>query len=196
MDDFFEKLERGRSRGRRRAHGRARPRCASTCGDSVQTLRGVERVGGWFLRSDRGSEDDPGRRPRHGQHLRGGHPGRPARARRRSTSTPRSGSRPARSPRSTSPRASGRLGADQGAAEAGSADPGAPDAPSTTSAGGATGMTISSPTLILFGFLIFLLAASSSIHRQLVLLGDLEQRVAGLDDIDLSGRSGRLGRRR
>ena len=29
-------------------------------GDSVQTLRGVERVGGWFLRSDRGLKMIPG----------------------------------------------------------------------------------------------------------------------------------------
>ena len=29
-------------------------------GDSVQTLRGVERVGGWFLRGDRGLRMIPG----------------------------------------------------------------------------------------------------------------------------------------
>ncbi len=29
-------------------------------GDSVQTLRGVERVGGWFLRGDRGLKMIPG----------------------------------------------------------------------------------------------------------------------------------------
>lgn len=29
-------------------------------GDNVQTLRGIERVGGWFLRSDRGLRMIPG----------------------------------------------------------------------------------------------------------------------------------------
>ena len=52
MEDFFEKLNAGDREGavalmdeqtEMRVH----------VGDSVQTLRGVERVGGWFLRGER-----------------------------------------------------------------------------------------------------------------------------------------------
>ena len=76
MEDFFEKLNGGDREGavalmdemtEMRVH----------VGDSVQMLRGVERVGGWFLVAMRAS-DDPRRGPRHRQHLRGGPPGRPA----------------------------------------------------------------------------------------------------------------------
>src|SRR6185295_8737348 len=59
MEEFFEKLNGGDREGavalmdektEMRVHG----------GDSVQTLRGVERVGGWFLRSDTGLRMIPG----------------------------------------------------------------------------------------------------------------------------------------
>jgi ketosteroid isomerase-like protein len=59
METFFEKLNAGDREGavalmsdstEMRVH----------VGDSVQTLRGVERVGGWFLRGDRGLKMIPG----------------------------------------------------------------------------------------------------------------------------------------
>ena len=59
MDDFFEKLNEGDRQGavdlmdektEMRVH----------VGDSVQTLRGVERVGGWFLRGEEGLRMIPG----------------------------------------------------------------------------------------------------------------------------------------
>jgi hypothetical protein len=59
MEVFFEKLNAGDREGavalmdeqtEMRVH----------VGDSVQTLRGVERVGGWFLRGDRGLRMIPG----------------------------------------------------------------------------------------------------------------------------------------
>ncbi len=59
MEDFFEKLNAGDRQGavdlmsdttEMRVH----------VGDSVQTLRGVERVGGWFLRGDKGLRMIPG----------------------------------------------------------------------------------------------------------------------------------------
>jgi ketosteroid isomerase-like protein len=59
MEDFFEKLNAGDREGavalmsdttEMRVH----------VGDSVQTLRGVERVGGWFLRGDKGLKMIPG----------------------------------------------------------------------------------------------------------------------------------------
>jgi hypothetical protein len=59
MEEFFEKLNAGDRQGavdlmsdstEMRVH----------VGDSVQTLRGVERVGGWFLRGDRGLKMIPG----------------------------------------------------------------------------------------------------------------------------------------
>ncbi len=59
MDQFFELLNGGDRVG-------AVALMAETTemrvhvGDSVQTLRGVERVGGWFLRSDRGLKMIPG----------------------------------------------------------------------------------------------------------------------------------------
>jgi ketosteroid isomerase-like protein len=59
MEDFFEKLNAGDREGAvalmdERAEMRVH------VGDSVQTLRGVERVGGWFLRSERGLRMIPG----------------------------------------------------------------------------------------------------------------------------------------
>jgi hypothetical protein len=59
MEVFFEKLNAGDREGavalmdeqtEMRVH----------VGDSVQTLRGVERVGGWFLRGDKGLRMIPG----------------------------------------------------------------------------------------------------------------------------------------
>jgi hypothetical protein len=59
MEEFFEKLNAGDRQGavdlmsdttEMRVH----------VGDSVQTLRGVERVGGWFLRGDKGLKMIPG----------------------------------------------------------------------------------------------------------------------------------------
>jgi len=59
MEDFFEKLNHGERQAavdlmadstEMRVH----------VGDSVQTLRGVERVGGWFLRGDKGLRMIPG----------------------------------------------------------------------------------------------------------------------------------------
>ncbi len=59
MEIFFERLNEGDREGavalmsdttEMRVH----------VGDSVQTLRGVERVGGWFLRGDRGLKMIPG----------------------------------------------------------------------------------------------------------------------------------------
>ncbi len=59
MEDFFEKLNGGDREGavalmdemtEMRVH----------VGDSVQMLRGVERVGGWFLRGDSGLRMIPG----------------------------------------------------------------------------------------------------------------------------------------
>jgi hypothetical protein len=59
MEIFFERLNEGDREG-------AVALMADTTemrvhvGDSVQTLRGVERVGGWFLRGDRGLKMIPG----------------------------------------------------------------------------------------------------------------------------------------
>jgi hypothetical protein len=59
MEVFFERLNGGDREG-------AVALMAETTemrvhvGDSVQTLRGVERVGGWFLRGDRGLKMIPG----------------------------------------------------------------------------------------------------------------------------------------
>jgi hypothetical protein len=59
MEVFFERLNAGDREGavslmdektEMRVH----------VGDSVQTLRGIERVGGWFLRGDRGLRMIPG----------------------------------------------------------------------------------------------------------------------------------------
>ena len=59
MEEFFERLNAGDREGavalmdettEMRVH----------VGDSVQTLGGVERVGGWFLRGDRGLRMIPG----------------------------------------------------------------------------------------------------------------------------------------
>ncbi len=59
MEEFFEKLNAG---DRQAAVGLMAETTEMRVhvGDSVQTLRGVERVGGWFLRGDKGLKMIPG----------------------------------------------------------------------------------------------------------------------------------------
>ena len=59
MEDFFEKLNTG-DREAAVALMDERTEMRVHVGDSVQTLRGVERVGGWFLRSEKGLKMVPG----------------------------------------------------------------------------------------------------------------------------------------
>ena len=59
MEDFFEKLNGG-DREAAVALMDDRTEMRVHVGDSVQTLRGVERVGGWFLRSEKGLKMIPG----------------------------------------------------------------------------------------------------------------------------------------
>jgi len=59
MDDFFEKLNAGDREGAV-ALMDERTEMRVHVGDSVQTLRGIERVGGWFLRGDAGLKMIPG----------------------------------------------------------------------------------------------------------------------------------------
>ena len=59
MEDFFEKLNTG-DREAAVALMDERTEMRVHVGDSVQTLRGVERVGGWFLRSEKGLKMIPG----------------------------------------------------------------------------------------------------------------------------------------
>jgi ketosteroid isomerase-like protein len=59
MDDFFERLNAGDRAGAVALMAEA-TEMRIHVGDGVQTLRGVERVGGWFLRSDRGLRMIPG----------------------------------------------------------------------------------------------------------------------------------------
>ena len=59
MEDFFEKLNAG-EREAAVALMDERTEMRVHVGDSVQTLRGVERVGGWFLRGDAGLRMIPG----------------------------------------------------------------------------------------------------------------------------------------
>ena len=100
-----------------------------------------------------------------------------------------SGSRPGRSPRSTSRPASGAGTGPyegDGAAEA-----------SLITSGGFEGMMISLPIPILSQFLtVSLLAAHSSCERQAEPAGDLRHRVARLHDVDLRRRGGRQGHHR
>ena len=102
MEDFFEKLNAG-DREAAVALMDEKTEMRVHVGDSVQTLRGVERVGGWFLRGDAGLKMIPGDIRDTGNTYEADllvvRPGPRA-----STSTRRSGSRPGRSPRSTSRR--------------------------------------------------------------------------------------------
>lgn len=59
MDDFFEKLNAGDREGAV-ALMDERTEMRVHVGDSVQTLRGIERVGGWFLRGEAGLKMIPG----------------------------------------------------------------------------------------------------------------------------------------
>ena len=59
MEDFFEKLNTG-DREAAVALMDDRTEMRVHVGDSVQTLRGVERVGGWFLRGEKGLKMIPG----------------------------------------------------------------------------------------------------------------------------------------
>jgi hypothetical protein len=59
MEDFFEKLNGG-DREAAVALMDEKTEMRVHVGDSVQTLRGVERVGGWFLRGEKGLKMIPG----------------------------------------------------------------------------------------------------------------------------------------
>ena len=59
MELFFERLNAGDRDGAVRLMDE-RAEMSVHVGDSVQTLRGVERVGGWFLRGDKGLKMIPG----------------------------------------------------------------------------------------------------------------------------------------
>ena len=59
MDDFFERLNAGDRQGAVALMDEATEMRVHV-GDSVQTLRGVDRVGGWFLRGDKGLRMIPG----------------------------------------------------------------------------------------------------------------------------------------
>jgi hypothetical protein len=59
MEEFFEKLNAGDREGAV-AMMDEKTEMRVHVGDNVQTLRGVERVGGWFLRSDAGLRMIPG----------------------------------------------------------------------------------------------------------------------------------------
>ena len=59
MEEFFEKLNGG-DRQAAVALMDEKTEMRVHVGDSVQTLRGVERVGGWFLRGDAGLKMIPG----------------------------------------------------------------------------------------------------------------------------------------
>jgi hypothetical protein len=59
MEVFFERLNAGDREGAVSLMDE-RTEMRVHVGDSVQTLRGIERVGGWFLRGDRGLRMIPG----------------------------------------------------------------------------------------------------------------------------------------
>ncbi|MEK6719094.1 MAG: hypothetical protein AABZ33_00330 [Chloroflexota bacterium] len=59
MEVFFERLNEGDREGAVALMAES-TEMRIHVGDSVQTLRGIERVGGWFLRSDRGLRMIPG----------------------------------------------------------------------------------------------------------------------------------------
>ena len=59
MEVFFERLNAGDREGAV-ALMDERTEMRIHVGDSVQTLRGIDRVGGWFLRGDRGLKMIPG----------------------------------------------------------------------------------------------------------------------------------------
>jgi hypothetical protein len=59
METFFERLNAGDREGAVSLMDE-RTEMRVHVGDSVQTLRGIDRVGGWFLRGDRGLRMIPG----------------------------------------------------------------------------------------------------------------------------------------
>jgi ketosteroid isomerase-like protein len=59
MEDFFERLNTGDREGAVALMDEATEMRVHV-GDSVQTYRGIERVGGWFLRGDKGLRMIPG----------------------------------------------------------------------------------------------------------------------------------------
>jgi hypothetical protein len=59
MEIFFERLNAGDREGAVSLMDE-RTEMRVHVGDSVQTLRGIDRVGGWFLRGDRGLKMIPG----------------------------------------------------------------------------------------------------------------------------------------
>jgi len=59
MEVFFERLNAGDREGAVALMSETTEMRVHV-GDSVQTLRGVERVGGWFLRGDKGLKMIPG----------------------------------------------------------------------------------------------------------------------------------------
>jgi len=59
MEAFFERLNAGDREGAVALMSETTEMRVHV-GDSVQTLRGVDRVGGWFLRGDRGLKMIPG----------------------------------------------------------------------------------------------------------------------------------------
>ncbi|HEY3071882.1 MAG TPA: nuclear transport factor 2 family protein [Candidatus Limnocylindrales bacterium] len=59
MEDFFERLNTGDREGAVSLMSEATEMRVHV-GDSVQTYRGIERVGGWFLRGDKGLKMIPG----------------------------------------------------------------------------------------------------------------------------------------
>jgi len=59
MEVFFERLNGGDREGAVELMDE-RTEMRVHVGDSVQTLRGIDRVGGWFLRGDRGLRMIPG----------------------------------------------------------------------------------------------------------------------------------------
>jgi ketosteroid isomerase-like protein len=59
MEDFFERLNTGDREGAVALMDDATEMRVHV-GDSVQTYRGIERVGGWFLRGDKGLRMIPG----------------------------------------------------------------------------------------------------------------------------------------
>jgi ketosteroid isomerase-like protein len=59
MEDFFERLNTGDREGAVALMDESTEMRVHV-GDSVQTYRGIERVGGWFLRGDKGLRMIPG----------------------------------------------------------------------------------------------------------------------------------------
>ena len=163
--EFFEKLNAGDREGAvalmdERAEMRVH------VGDNAQTLRGIDRVGGWFLRGDRGLKMIPGDVRDIGKTYEADivviRPGRPSPAPRRHVpgrgrqdhlDQPRPALAADARPAPAAISATGRLGAEARRAP--------PSCASMTSLGAGDGIVISSPTAILFGFLIGLFAASS-----------------------------------